>query len=65
MNAALAVAFVALGCYVILVRLHPAKMRWWADWLNSRADAEDYHARQFTFYQERRAERESLERGAR
>lgn len=64
MNAALAVAFLALACYIVLVRLHPFKMRRWADWLNARADAEDYHKRQFAFYQERRMEHERLERSA-
>jgi len=60
MNICMAIAFVLLAGYIILVRMHPDKMRYWADWLNARADAEDYHKQRVQDYLKLRKEKDEL-----
>ena len=59
MNLALAIVVIAMLVYVALLRLSSTEMRRMADYLNSRADAEDYQKLRFLLYRKQREERES------
>jgi len=58
MNGVLALIVIAMACYIICVRLSPIQMRWWADWLNARADAECWFKLRHDDYKRERSERE-------
>jgi hypothetical protein len=58
MNGTLLFILIAFACYVICVRLDPTQMRWWADFLNARADAEQWFKQRHVSYRRERAERE-------
>ena len=58
MNGTLAFILVAIACYAIAVRLDPKQMRWWADFLNARADAEQWFKCRHCEYKKQRAEKE-------
>lgn len=60
MNGCLLLVLVAILVYAICVRLSPREMRRVADWLNSRADAEDYWRERFARYKEQRGVQDSL-----
>ncbi len=55
MNGILAMIVIAGACYIVCVRLSPLQMRWWADFLRARADAEDFWRLRFDFYKKETA----------
>ena len=57
-NAILLMVVVCAVCAVVIVRLSPALMRQLADWLNARADAEQWFSARHREYVKAREERE-------
>ncbi len=57
-NLCMAIVIIAVLCYGACVRLSPRAMRWWGDWLNAKADADDFNGVRFKSYRGERAQRE-------
>lgn len=61
MNAILSMLVIGALCYVIVVRLTPSEMRRIADYLNSRADSEDWFLIRRGAYREQRKAKSASE----
>ncbi len=56
MNGVMLLVLLGVAAYIVCVRLSPMQMRYWADYLNSRADAEDFWKQRFDRYKEQRVQ---------
>lgn len=56
MNGCLLLVLIVIAVYAICVRLSPKEMRRLADYLNSRADTEEWFAERFQRYREQRVQ---------
>ncbi len=56
MNGCLLLVLVVIVTYAICIRLSPREMRRLADYLNSRADAEEWFAERFRKYKDQRVQ---------
>lgn len=56
MNGCMLLVLLAIAVYAICIRLSPREMRRLADYLNSRADAEDFWKDRFEKYKDQRVQ---------